>query len=76
MPTSRASSASSNSIPPGPSEPSSIPSAEERDQHRQPGARRAERDDDARGQHRADEQEKRSLVHTGIFAGRGRAGDR
>ena len=57
IPTSRASSASSNSIPPGPSEPSSIPIARNADEDGQAGAGGAERDDDAAGQDRADQQE-------------------
>ena len=72
MPTSRASSASSNSIPPGPSEPRSIPSARKATRKRYAGASRAERDQHARREHRADEEENDAFVHPDILAARGR----
>ena len=69
-PTVRASSASSNSIPPGPSEPSSIPSAEKGDQRWNAYPRGAECDEDAPGQDRADHEQHRSDVHARIFTGK------
>ena len=43
------------------------PEGEECDENGQPGPRGAERDDDARGEHRADEQEDQALVHAPIL---------
>ena len=68
MPTSRVSSASSNSIPPGPVGAEQHPESEERDQHGQPGACGAERDHDARGEDCADDGEARHLRPRAIFA--------
>ena len=45
------------------------PEREERDEHRQPRPGRSERQDDARGQDRADEQENQAFVHEDILSG-------
>ena len=66
----RASSASSNSIPPGPSEPSSIPSARNATSDGHARSRGAERDHDARREDRPDEEEHEPFVHGSIFSGR------
>ena len=73
MPTLRASSASSNSIPPGPVRAEQHPEREEGDEHGETGPRRAKGDDDARRQDRAHEQEHRPFVHISIFPGGRRA---
>ena len=62
MPTFRASSASSKSIPPGPPT-QQHPEPEERDQRGNADAARAQRDHDARGEHAADDEQDQAFVH-------------
>ena len=68
MPTSRASFASSNSIPPGPSEPSSIPSPRNATSTGSPVRAAPSATHDARREDRADEQEEEPFVHERILS--------